>query len=95
VEGGPPLIDPGTGGQRESPCLTRWRRPEKGIRNVGHPVIGKPRDVNHGKGFLAYTAFNRALLDEAKAALARAGAEQALAELQKNPKFAVFLKANC
>jgi hypothetical protein len=64
----------------------------KGIKNVDLVIEGHG-NVNTWQGLRAYTEFNRALLTVAKAALARKETpEQALAELGKNPKFAVFMK---
>lgn len=86
-----PLIDPATGGSVIALPDT-LEKAQKGIKNVDLVIEGHG-NVNTWAGFRAYTEFNRALLTVAKAALARKETpEQALAELGKNPKFAVFLK---
>jgi glyoxylase-like metal-dependent hydrolase (beta-lactamase superfamily II) len=86
-----PLIDPATGGSVIALPDT-LEKAQKGIKNVDLVIEGHG-NVNTWAGLRAYTEFNRALLTTAKAALARKETpEQALAELEKNPKFAVFLK---
>ena len=86
-----PLIDPPTGGSVIALPDT-LEKALKGIKNVDLVIEGHG-DVNTWQGFRAYTEFNRALLTAAKRALARGGTpEQALAELEKASKFAVFLK---
>jgi glyoxylase-like metal-dependent hydrolase (beta-lactamase superfamily II) len=86
-----PLIDPATGGSVIALPDT-LEKAQKGIKNVDLVIEGHG-NVNTWAGFRAYTEFNRALLTVAKAALARKETpEQALTELEKNPKFAVFLK---
>ena len=86
-----PLIDPATGGSVIALPDT-LEKAQKGIKNVDLVIEGHG-NVNTWAGFRAYTEFNRALLAAAKAALAKKEApEQALAELEKNPKFGVFLK---
>ncbi len=86
-----PLIDPATGGSVIALPDT-LEKAEKGIKNVDLVIEGHG-DVNTWKGMHDYTVFNRALLNAAKASLAHGGTpEQAVAELEKNPKFAVFLK---
>jgi glyoxylase-like metal-dependent hydrolase (beta-lactamase superfamily II) len=86
-----PLIDPATGGSVIALPDT-LEKAVKGIRNVDLVIEGHG-DVNTWEGFRAYTAFNRSLLTAAKNALAKKETpEQALAELVKNPKLAVFLK---
>ena len=63
----------------------------KGIKNVDLVIEGHG-NVNTWAGLKAYTEFSRALLDVAKASLKKGETpEQALAELEKNKKFAVFL----
>jgi cyclase len=85
-----PLIDPPTGGSVIALPDT-LEKALKGIRNVDLVIEGHG-NVNGWEGFRAYAEFNRALLDAAKGALARGETpEQALAELTKNPKFALFL----
>jgi len=86
-----PLIDPATGGSVIALPDT-LEKALKGIKNVDLVIEGHG-SVNTWEGMRAYTEFNRALLTVAKSALARKETpEQALAELEKNPKFAVFLK---
>jgi cyclase len=86
-----PLIDPATGGSIIALPET-LEKALKGIKNVDLVIEGHG-DVNSWQGFRAYTEFHRALLTAAKAALSRGQTpEQALAELENNPKFAVFLK---
>ena len=86
-----PLIDPPTGGSVIALPDT-LEKAVKGIKNVDLVIEGHG-NVNTWQGFRAYAEFNRALLTAAKAALSRGQApEQALAELEKNPKLAVFLK---
>jgi glyoxylase-like metal-dependent hydrolase (beta-lactamase superfamily II) len=86
-----PLIDPATGGSVIALPDT-LEKALKGIKNVDLVIEGHG-DVNTWQGFRAYTEFNRALLTVAKSALARKETpEQALTALEKNPKFAVFLK---
>ena len=86
-----PLIDPATGGSVIALPDT-LEKAQKGIKNVDVVIEGHG-NVNTWAGLRAYTEFNRALLATAKAALAKKETpEQALAELGKNPKFAVFLK---
>jgi len=86
-----PLIDPATGGSVIALPDT-LEKALKGIKNVDVVIEGHG-NVNTWKGLRAYTEFNRALLTAAKAALSRKETpEQALAELEKNSKFAVFMK---
>ena len=86
-----PLIDPATGGSVIALPDT-LEKALKGIKNVDLVIEGHG-NVNTWAGLRAYTEFNRTLLTVAKAAVARKETpEQALAELEKNPKFAVFLK---
>jgi cyclase len=86
-----PLIDPATGGSVIALPDT-LEKAQKGIKNVDLVIEGHG-NVNTWAGLRAYTEFNRALLNAAKAALAKKETpEQALAELEKNSKFAVFLK---
>lgn len=86
-----PLIDPATKGSVIALPDT-LEKAAKGIRNVDTVIEGHG-NVNTWVGFVAYGEFNRALLNAARAAL-KAGRtpEQALAELEKNKKFAVFMK---
>jgi glyoxylase-like metal-dependent hydrolase (beta-lactamase superfamily II) len=86
-----PLIDPATGGSVIALPDT-LEKAMKGIKNVDLVIEGHG-NVNTWDGLRAYTEFNRALLTVAKSALARGETpDQALTELEKNPKFAVFLK---
>jgi glyoxylase-like metal-dependent hydrolase (beta-lactamase superfamily II) len=86
-----PLIDPATKGSVIALPDT-LEKAVKGIKNFDLVIEGHG-NVNTWAGLRAYTEFNRALLNAAKAALARKETpEQALAELEKNPKFAVFMK---
>jgi cyclase len=86
-----PLIDPATKGSVIALPDT-LEKAVKGIKNVDLVIEGHG-NVNTWAGLRAYTEFNRALLNAAKGALARKETpEQALTELEKNPKFAVFMK---
>jgi glyoxylase-like metal-dependent hydrolase (beta-lactamase superfamily II) len=86
-----PLIDPPAGGSVIALPDT-LEKAARGIRNVDLVIEGHG-NVNSWQGFRAYAAFNRALLNAARQALARGETpEQALAQLEKNPAFAVFLK---
>jgi len=86
-----PLIDPPTGGSVIALPDT-LEKAVTGIKNVDLVIEGHG-NVNTWQGFRAYTDFNRALLTAAKAALKRGETpEHALAQLEKNPKLAVFLK---
>ncbi len=86
-----PLIDPATKGSVIALPDT-LEKAAKGIRNVDLVIEGHG-NVNTWAGFVAYGEFNRALLNAAKKALAaKQTPEQALAELEKNKKFAVFMK---
>lgn len=86
-----PLIDPATGGSVTALPDT-LEKALKSIKNVDVVIEGHG-NVNTWEGLRAYTEFNRALLTVAKAALAHDQTpEQALSELEKNPKFAIFLK---
>jgi cyclase len=86
-----PLIDPATGGSVIALPDT-LEKAQQGIKNVDLVIEGHG-NVNTWAGFRAYTEFNRALLTVAKAALARKETpEQALTALERNPKFAGFLK---
>jgi glyoxylase-like metal-dependent hydrolase (beta-lactamase superfamily II) len=86
-----PLIDPATGGSMLALPDT-LEKALKGIRNVDLVIEGHG-DVNTWQGLRAYTEFHRALVTAAKAALSRNETpEQALAALEKDSKWAVFLK---
>jgi glyoxylase-like metal-dependent hydrolase (beta-lactamase superfamily II) len=86
-----PLIDPPTGGSVIALPDT-LEKAVQGIPNVDVVIEGHG-NVNTWDGFRAYAAFNRALLTTAKAALSRNQTpEQALEELAKETRFAVFLK---
>ena len=85
-----PLIDPQTKGSVIALPDT-LEKAVKGIKNVDLVIEGHG-NVNTWTGLKAYTEFNRALLNVAKASLMKGETpEQALAELEKNRKFAVFL----
>ena len=86
-----PLIDPATKGSVIALPDT-LEKVLKGIKNVDLVIEGHG-NVNTWDGLKAYAEFNRALLNVAKASLKKGETpEQALAELEKNRKFAVFLK---
>jgi cyclase len=86
-----PLIDPATGGSVIALPDT-LEKAMKGIKNV-ELVIEGHGNVNTWDGLRAYTEFNRALLNIAKAALSREQTpEQALDQLAGNAKFAIFMK---
>ncbi|HVG56804.1 MAG TPA: MBL fold metallo-hydrolase [Vicinamibacterales bacterium] len=86
-----PLIDPATKGSVIALPDT-LEKAVKGIKGVDLVIEGHG-NVNTWAGLKAYAEFNRALLNEAKKALAnKQTPEQALAALEKNKKFAVFLK---
>jgi glyoxylase-like metal-dependent hydrolase (beta-lactamase superfamily II) len=85
-----PLIDPGTGGSVVALPDT-LEKASKGIKNVDKVIEGHGH-VNTWAGFMLYTEYSRALLNEAKAALAKnEGPEAAVAALAKNPRFAVLM----
>ena len=85
-----PLIDPATKGSVIALPDT-LEKAVKGIKNVDLVIEGHG-NVNTWAGLKAYSEFNRALLNVAKASLKKGETpEQALAELEKNKKFAVFL----
>jgi glyoxylase-like metal-dependent hydrolase (beta-lactamase superfamily II) len=85
-----PLIDPGTKGSVIALPDT-LEKAETRIKDVDLVIEGHG-DVNTWQGLVAFTQFNRALLDAAKAALADGKTPQdALAELEKNPKWALYL----
>ena len=85
-----PLIDPATKGSVIALPDT-LEKALKGIKNVDMVIEGHG-NVNTWAGLRAYAEFSRALLDVAKASLKKGETpEQALAELEKNKKFAVFL----
>jgi glyoxylase-like metal-dependent hydrolase (beta-lactamase superfamily II) len=86
-----PLIDPATGGSIIALPDT-LEKAMKGIRNVDLVIEGHGA-VNTWQGLRLYTEFHRALLNAAKTALSRKQTpEDALAELEKNKKWAVMLK---
>jgi glyoxylase-like metal-dependent hydrolase (beta-lactamase superfamily II) len=86
-----PLIDPATGGSVVALPDT-LEKALKGIENVDLVIEGHG-NVNTWDGLRAYAEFNRALLTIARGALARGETpDQALTELAKDPKFAVFMK---
>ena len=81
-----PLIDPATGGSVIALPDT-LEKAVKGIRNVDTVIEGHG-DVNTWAGFRDYTAFNRALLDAAKAGLGKQTPEEIAASLKaKFPEF--------
>ena len=85
-----PLIDPATGGSVIALPDT-LEKAVRGIKNVDLVIEGHG-NVNSWDGFRTYAEFNRALLSAAKTALSRKQMpEQALAELEKNPQFALLL----
>jgi cyclase len=85
-----PLIDRATNGSVIALPDT-LEKAVKGIKNVDMVIEGHG-NVNTWNGFKAYTEFSRALLDVAKASLKKGETpEQALAELERNKKLAVFL----
>jgi len=85
-----PLIDPATGGSVIGLPDT-LEKAVKGIKNVDLVIEGHG-NVNSWDAFRTYAEFNRALLSAAKTALSRKQMpEQALAELEKNPKFALLM----
>jgi cyclase len=85
-----PLIDPMAGGSVVALGQT-LSKAEKGIKNVDLVIEGHG-NVNTWKGMQAYGAFMRALVDTAKQGLEKKQTTQeALDELKKNTKFAVFL----
>lgn len=83
-----PLIDPMAGGSVVALPDT-LEKALKGIRNVDTVIEGHG-DVNTWSGFREYAAFNRALLDAAKAGIGKRTAEEIAAALK--PKFPVFTK---
>ena len=86
-----PLIDPATGGSVIALPDT-LEKAVKGIANVDMVIEGHG-NVNTWAGLRAYAEFNRALVTVAKASLSRGETpEQALTQLEKDPKFAVFMK---
>ena len=88
-----PLIDPATGGSVIALPDT-LEKAVKGIRNVDLVIEGHG-NVNTWDGLRAYAEFNRELLRVAQASL-KAGKtpDEALAELEKNKKLAVFMTEN-
>jgi cyclase len=85
-----PLIDPAAGGSVIELGKT-LAKAQATIKNVDLVIEGHG-NVNTWKGMVAYGDFMRALVQTAKAGLAKKQTtEQALAQLKKNPKFAVFL----
>jgi cyclase len=86
-----PLIDPATGGTVIGLPDT-LEKAVKGIKGVSMVIEGHG-NVNTWDGFRAYAEFNRALLTAARSALSRGQTpEDALAALEKDKTFAVFLK---
>jgi glyoxylase-like metal-dependent hydrolase (beta-lactamase superfamily II) len=85
-----PLIDPNAGGSIVALGET-FKKAEKGIKNVDTIIEGHG-NVNTFKGMEAYGEFMRALVDTARDGLKKQQTtQQAVDELKKNPKFAVFL----
>jgi len=85
-----PLIDPAAGGSVIELGKT-LSKAQATIKNVDLVIEGHG-NVNTWKGMVAYGDFMRTLVQTARAGLAKKQTtEQALAELKKNPKFAVFL----
>jgi glyoxylase-like metal-dependent hydrolase (beta-lactamase superfamily II) len=86
-----PLIDPQTKGSVIALPDT-LEKALMGIKEVDIVIEGHG-NVNTWAGFRAYTEFNRELLRVAGRSLQRGDTpEQALAELEKKKKFAVFMK---
>jgi glyoxylase-like metal-dependent hydrolase (beta-lactamase superfamily II) len=86
-----PLIDPATGGSVIALPDT-LEKAVKGIRDVDVVIEGHG-NVNTWAGLRDYAEFNRELLNVSRASLKKGETpEQALAELEKNKKLAVFLK---
>ena len=86
-----PLIDPQTKGSVIALPDT-LEKALKEIKDVDMVIEGHG-NVNTWAGLRAYTEFNRELLTVARRSLKRGETpEQALAELEKNKKLAVFLK---
>lgn len=83
-----PLIDPMAGGSVVALPDT-LEKALKGIPDVDTVIEGHG-DVNTWSGFRDYAAFNRALLDAAKAGMGRRTAEEIAADLK--PRFPVFTK---
>jgi hypothetical protein len=85
-----PLIDPAAGGSVIALGETLTKA-EKGIKGVDLVIEGHG-NVNTWQGMRAYGEFMRSLVNTARQGLAKKQTtEQALGELKKNPKFAVFL----
>jgi glyoxylase-like metal-dependent hydrolase (beta-lactamase superfamily II) len=85
-----PLIDPQAGGSVVALPKT-IAQAEKTIKNVDLVIEGHG-NVNTWKGMVAYRQFMQTLVNTAKQGLAKKQTtEQALNELKKNSKFAVFL----
>jgi glyoxylase-like metal-dependent hydrolase (beta-lactamase superfamily II) len=85
-----PLIDPATKGSVIALPDT-LEKALKGIKNVDLVIEGHG-NVNTWAGLRAYAEFSRALVNVAKASLKKGETpEQALAELEKDKTFAVFL----
>jgi cyclase len=85
-----PLIDPAAGGSVVALGET-LAKAEKSIKGVDLVIEGHG-NVNTWQGMRAYGEFMRALVRTAKQGLEKKQTtEQALVELKKNPKFAVFL----
>ena len=86
-----PLIDPQTKGS----VLALPDTLDKAVNAIKDVdlVIEGHGNVNTWAGLKAYAEFNRAIVDVAKASLKKGETpDQALAELEKNKKLAVFLK---
>ena len=77
-----PLIDPNAGGSVIA-LPDSLEKAVKGIANVDTVIEGHG-SVNTWQGFVAYTRFNRALLEAAKAGLGTKTAEAVAAELKPN-----------
>jgi len=85
-----PLIDPNAGGSIVALGET-FKKAAKGIKNVDTVIEGHG-NVNTFKGMDAYGEFMRALVDTARDGLKKQlTTQQALDELKKNSKYAVFL----
>jgi glyoxylase-like metal-dependent hydrolase (beta-lactamase superfamily II) len=85
-----PLIDPGTNGSAIALADT-LEKAQKGIKDVDLVIEGHG-NVNTWQGMVNMAAFDRAIVTESKKAYdAKQSPDDALAALQKNPKFAVYL----
>lgn len=85
-----PLIDPASGGSMLATPVTLSEAQDT-IKGVDKVIEGHGQ-VRSWAEFRSYVSFHRALVDIARQTLARDGTpEQALAALERNPSFTVFL----